>query len=108
MLNISIALFLLIRGRQKKTPKTKNKQPSLKGKLLFTEYFLSLKLLEVPWGSKLNILKFPPQFVYNHKKKCSSIWYWFRFQAHLYQKMLFLQGHWKAGEGEVLTLLIQQ
>lgn len=60
MLNISTALFLLNRGRP---------ENSLKGKLLFTEYFLSLKLVEVPWDSKLNILKFPPQFVYNHEKK---------------------------------------
>lgn len=30
---------------------------SLKGKLFFTYYFLGLKLLEVPQGSKLNILK---------------------------------------------------
>lgn len=60
MLNISTALFLLNRGRLKN---------SLKRKPVFTEYFPSLKLVGVPWGSKLNILKFPPQFVYNHEKK---------------------------------------
>lgn len=86
MLNISTALFLLNRGRP---------ENSLKGKLLFTEYFLSLKLVEVPWDSKLNILKFPPQFVYNHEKK--------KIQQHLVlilfpdtpppKNAVLLQGH---------------
>jgi len=45
------------------------------------------------------------------KKKYSSIWYQFHFPTHLYQKMLCFCNdteRQERGEGEALTLLIQQ